>query len=136
MASQLLLSITATRASLHLIGEFDLAQRWALRARVAEAVALCGHDRGHDQGHDRGLDVDASKVTFVDCGTLRELARAHHELSRRGGRLTVRSASGTFRRVATLAGYPELVPARAGRAAGSGSVAGALPSPRPRRVPR
>jgi hypothetical protein len=75
-------------------------------------------------------------VTFVDCGTLRELARAHHELSRRGGRLTVRSASGTFRRVATLAGYPELVPARAGRAAGSGSVAGALPSPRPRRVPR
>jgi anti-anti-sigma factor len=128
MASQLLLSITATRASLHLIGELDLAQRWTLRARVAEAVALCDHDHV--------LDVDASKVTFVDCGTLRELARAHHELSRRGGRLTVRSASGTFRRVATLAGYPELVPARAGRAAGSGSVAGALPSPRPRRVPR
>jgi anti-anti-sigma factor len=129
MASQLLLSITATRASLHLIGELDLAQRWTLRARVAEAVALCDHDHV--------LDVDASKVTFVDCGTLRELARAHRSLERRGSRLTVRSASATFRRVAVLAGYPELLPAPRDRAARPRLQAGAAASPsRPRRVPR
>jgi anti-anti-sigma factor len=100
MASQLLLSFTATNASLHLIGELDLAQRRALRRRVVEAVDLCGQD----------LQLDASKVTFVDCGSLWELDRARQELARRGGRLTVRAASPIFRKVALLADYPELVP--------------------------
>jgi len=100
MASQLFLSLTPTRTGLHLIGEFDLAQRRALRRRITEALALCGQE----------LDVDASKVTFVDCGTLWELERAQRQLARDGGRLTVRLASPIFRRVAMLADYPELLP--------------------------
>lgn len=119
MASQLLLSFTSTSASLHLIGEFDLAQRRALRRRLVEALALCGHE----------LEVDTSKVTFVDCGTLWELERAHQELLRRGGRLTVRLASPIYRRVALLADYPELVPAAAEAAPQERRVVAVGPEP-------
>ena len=100
MASQLLLSFTGPRTGLHLVGEFDIAQRRMLRRRIAEALLRCGPD----------LEVDASKVTFVDCGSLWELACVQRHLRRCGGRLTVRAASPIFRRVALLAGYPELVP--------------------------
>jgi anti-anti-sigma regulatory factor len=123
MASQLLLSFTPTRASLHLIGEFDLAQRRALRRRLVEALALCGPE----------LEVDTSKVTFVDCGTLWELERAHQELRHRGGRLTVRLASPIFRRVALLADYPELVPAASETGPREHRVVTVVPEPGRRR---
>lgn len=120
MAAQMLLSFTPTRTTLHLIGELDLAQRRDLRRQLIDALAVCGDS----------LEIDASKVAFVDCGSLWELERAQRELARHGGRLTVRLASPIFRRVATLADYPELVPDASVGSRTLRRVVDAAPAPR------
>jgi anti-anti-sigma factor len=110
MLSQLLLSFTSTQAALHLVGEFDVVERRALRRRVSDLTELGCTD----------VEIDASKVTYVDCGCLWELARAKRDIEADGRRVTVRAVSRVFGRAALLSGYDELLPASAHRSTGRG----------------
>jgi anti-anti-sigma factor len=66
MPSTIIESVVGRRSVLHLIGEIDIADRAAL-------VDACARVRGRD-ARTRAV-IDLTRVEFIDCAGLRELAR-------------------------------------------------------------
>lgn len=104
MTARLLLSFAPPAVALHLFGDFDLAERASLRMRVTDLLALDGDE----------VEIDASKVTYVDSGCLEELESAAREIGATGRSVRIRAASQPFRDAAVLAGFDALLPEPAG----------------------
>jgi anti-anti-sigma factor len=97
--AQLVATFQPRRARLQLAGELDLSTREELERRLGDTIDLgCDH-----------VEVDASAVTYVDCGSLRLLAQTQRRFEEQGRTLTVVGQSPTFTRVARLAGFRSLV---------------------------
>jgi anti-anti-sigma regulatory factor len=116
MSSRILLAFAPPAATLHLFGELDIADRRVLRRRIADLARLDCTE----------VQIDASKVTYVDCACLWELASGRRRMELDGRTVTLRAMSTSFCEAALAAGYPELVPP----CRGAGSVGA-----RPHRVP-
>jgi anti-sigma B factor antagonist len=77
-----------------LAGEWDLARRPELEARVAETLARCG---------ERALVIDLRETTFVDSSALSVLVGVYNRLRGEGRRLiTLCPAEGAVRRTIDL----------------------------------
>ncbi|MBB4691013.1 STAS domain-containing protein [Paractinoplanes abujensis] len=84
--------------TLHVRGEVDLTNRDAFEAAIASRV-----DTGHD------LAIDLSKLTFIDAGGLRALARAAARLEGQGRLLRLSGPSRHLRRLLVLVGLAHLM---------------------------
>jgi anti-anti-sigma factor len=85
--------------ALRMEGEFDLATREQLMWRLQDAESLgCNV-----------VEIDASRVTHIDVGSLRVLAQAHARLVENGGHLVVVGQSHIFSLVRHLAGFESCV---------------------------
>lgn len=78
---------------LTLAGALDLAGAWCLEAMLREVVASGARD----------IHLDMAGVDFLDSAGLRVLIQTRSQLSELDGRLTLRRASGTVRRLVCLA---------------------------------
>jgi anti-anti-sigma factor len=78
-------------------GELDLAAAPVLGARVDDAAS----------GR-RGLVIDLTETKFIDSAVLKELLRAHAELSARGVRLVLAGVPPQVRRLLDLTRTSEL----------------------------
>ena len=85
--------------TLHVRGEVDLTNREAFEATI---------ERGTGPGHD--LAIDLSKLTFIDAGGLRILARAATRMERHGRLLRLEQPSRHLRRLLILVGLAHLSP--------------------------
>jgi len=83
---------------LDLAGELDLAVSSQLRALVDEATG----------GRPQLVVADLTEVAFMDSTVLREMLRAHREISGQGGRFVVAGAQPTVRRLFELTGTAEM----------------------------
>lgn len=86
---------------LHLDGDFDLSTRAAVDAscrRLARRPAA------------GGTVLDLTAVVFMDCGTIRQLARLARRRQALGEACTVLVSSAFLRRVIELTGYLDRTP--------------------------
>jgi len=84
----------------HLYGEFDVATEAHLGHSLADAA----------QGHPPRMVVDLSGVTFLDCATVRVLARTALLMADRGGSLVVACPDTHVARVLALTRYTTSFP--------------------------
>ena len=84
------------RCSVELSGELDLASAHRLRAVLVQLSPGT-------------VDMDVSKVTFVDSSGLAVIVAAHKRVSHLGGTLRVIGATGVVRRVFELTGLAFLL---------------------------
>ena len=80
-----------------LSGELDMAATPFVRSRVDEAAGT------------RALVLDLAAVTFVDSSMLKELLRAHSQLSHRGGLLVLAAVQSAVQRLLELTRTSELL---------------------------
>jgi anti-anti-sigma factor len=86
---------------LHLEGEFDLS------TRAAVAVSCRRLARAPGQGR---TVLDLTAVTFIDCGTIRQLAQLAWRRQAGGDACTMLVSSPFLQRVIEVTGYSRCVP--------------------------
>jgi anti-anti-sigma factor len=84
---------------LRIIGELDIAEELRLRRHCADVLDCVSGAVSLDLGH----------LDFIDCSCLRTLDALRQELAAAGRPFEITVASRSFRRVANLAGYQELI---------------------------
>ena len=89
-------SVVGRRSVLHLIGEIDVADRVAL-------VDACARVRGRDAL--TRVVIDLSRVEFIDCAALRELARTVRARQAVGDPVVTAVPSPFLRRLLDITGY-------------------------------
>lgn len=88
------------KGRVRLAGEFDLRTREHL-ADVVRSLRRCGCSV---------VEIDASRVTFVDASCLRLMHDEGRRLRGDGGELRVTAGSDVFVKLVRAAGYAELMP--------------------------
>ncbi|WP_081794947.1 STAS domain-containing protein [Nocardioides sp. URHA0020] len=86
---------------LHLDGEFDLSTRAAVGVSCRRLARAPGGRR---------TVLDLTAVTFIDCGTIRQLARLASSRQASGDACTMLVSSPFLQRVIEVTGYSRCVP--------------------------